>query len=83
MLLSLEQDAFPALGARPVNEIEAPGILDRVRAIERRGALETAARVMQRCGAVFRYGNHAASTRSTNQYVPATMIEAVPRYTTR
>ncbi|MGZ8244970.1 tyrosine-type recombinase/integrase [Methylomagnum sp.] len=51
----VEQDAFPSLGARPVNEVETPEILDMVRAIERRGALETAGRVMQRCAAVFRY----------------------------
>lgn len=37
VLQSLEQDAFPSLGARPVNEIETPEILDMVRAIERRG----------------------------------------------
>jgi hypothetical protein len=55
VLQSLEQDAFPSLGARPVNEVETPEILDVVRAIERRGALETAGRVMQRCAAVFRY----------------------------
>jgi integrase len=63
VLLSLEQDAFPALGARPVNEIDAPEILDMVRAIERRGALETAARVMQRCGAVFRYAVHTGRAK--------------------
>ena len=55
VLLSLEQDAFPTLGSRPVNDIDTPELLEVLRAIERRGALETAARVMQRCGAVFRY----------------------------
>lgn len=63
VLLSLEQDAFPALGARPVNEIEAPDVLDMVRAIERRGALETAGRVMQRCAAVFRYAVHTGRAK--------------------
>jgi integrase len=58
VLTSLEQDAFPALGARPLNEIEAPELLEVVRTIERRGALETASRVLQRCGAVFRYAIH-------------------------
>jgi integrase len=63
VLVSLEQDAFPTLGARPVNEIEAPELLDMVRAIERRGALETAGRVMQRCAAVFRYAVHTGRTK--------------------
>lgn len=63
VLLSLEQDAFPALGARPVNDIEPPEVLDMVRVIERRGALETASRVMQRCAAVFRYAVHTGRAK--------------------
>jgi integrase len=55
-LRTLEQDAFPALGRRPIAEITAPELLAAVRAIEKRGALEIAGRVLQRCSAVFRYG---------------------------
>jgi integrase len=52
---SLEQDIFPALGHRPIAEMKAPEFLDAIRKIERRGALDIAQRVRQRCGAVFAY----------------------------
>lgn len=54
-LRTLEQDAFPSLGRRPIAEITPAELLETVRAIEKRGALEIAGRVLQRCGAVFRY----------------------------
>ena len=55
-LRTLEQDAFPSLGRRPIAEITPAELLATVRAIEKRGALEIASRVLQRCGSVFRYG---------------------------
>lgn len=55
-LRTLEQDAFPSLGHRPISEITPAELLEAVRAIEKRGALEIASRVLQRCSAVFRYG---------------------------
>lgn len=55
-LRTLEQDAFPSLGRRPIAEIMPAELLDTVRAIEKRGALEIASRVLQRCSSVFRYG---------------------------
>lgn len=55
-LKTLEQDAFPTLGRRPIAEISSSELLATVRTIEKRGALEIASRVLQRCGAVFRYG---------------------------
>lgn len=55
-LRTLEQDAFPSLGHRPIAEISSSELLATVRAIEKRGALEIASRVLQRCSAVFRYG---------------------------
>jgi integrase len=56
VLLSLEADIFPDLGARPINEITAPVLLSVMRKVEARGALDTASRLLQRTGAVFRYG---------------------------
>ncbi len=53
---SLEIDAFPKIGARPIADIEAPHMLEIVRAIEARGVRETAKRVLQRSRAVFQYG---------------------------
>lgn len=51
----LQLDVFPVLGARPVDEINAPELLKILRRIESRGALETAHRVRTICGQVFRY----------------------------
>lgn len=54
--IRLEQDAFPWLGRRPIAEIDAPELLQCLRKIEARGAIETAHRVKNACGQVFRYG---------------------------
>ncbi|KGR93238.1 tyrosine-type recombinase/integrase [Burkholderia sp. ABCPW 111] len=53
---SLEVDAFPKIGARPITEIDAPQMLAIVRAVEARGVRETAKRILQRSRAVFQYG---------------------------
>jgi integrase len=53
---SLEVDAFPKIGAKPIGDIEAPHMLEIMRAIEARGVRETAKRVLQRSRAVFQYG---------------------------
>lgn len=54
--IRLEQDAFPRLGARPIWAIEAPELLQCLRRVEARGAIETAHRIKDACGQVFRYG---------------------------
>jgi len=46
---------FPWLGSRPIAEITPPELLSVLRRIESRGILETAHRVKQTCGQVFRY----------------------------
>ena len=51
----LELNIFPWLGTRSVASITAPELLAALRRIEKRGALETAHRVKQICGQVFRY----------------------------
>lgn len=55
ILRRLERDAFPWIGGRPVAEVTAPELLKVLRRIEERGAIETAHRVLQTCGQVFRY----------------------------
>lgn len=52
----LERDVFPWIGGRAIAEIKAPELLECLRRIEKRGALETAHRALQNCGQVFRYG---------------------------
>lgn len=56
VLRRLEKNAFPALGRRPIEQIEAPELLGAIRKIEDRGAYDLAHRVLQVCGQVFRYG---------------------------
>lgn len=52
----LENNIFPHLGKRPMDQINAPELLDTVRRIEIRGAHDLAHRVLQVCGQIFRYG---------------------------
>ena len=51
----LQNNIFPWLGAAEISAISAPMLLEALRRIEERGALETAHRVKQICGQVFRY----------------------------
>lgn len=51
----LTSNLFPWLGKRPIAEIDPPELLATLRRIESRGALETAKRVKQVAGQVFRY----------------------------
>jgi integrase len=53
--IRLEQDAFPWLGRRPIADIEAPELLQMLRRVEARGALETTHRIKDACAQVFRY----------------------------
>jgi integrase len=55
-LVRLEQNVFPWLGTKNINDITALELLAVLRRVESRGALETAHRVNQICGQVFRYG---------------------------
>jgi integrase len=51
----LENNVFPLIGNRPVAEISASELLGMLRVIESRGAVETAHRIKQVCGQIFRY----------------------------
>lgn len=55
VLDSLVKDAFPTLGASPIKALTPPKVLEALRKIEDRGAIETAHRVRQRMSAVFVY----------------------------
>jgi integrase len=55
VLDSLADNVFPDLGAIPVKDVTAQDLLTTLRKVESRGAHETAARILQRCSAVFRY----------------------------
>ncbi|MGV6874521.1 tyrosine-type recombinase/integrase [Pseudochelatococcus sp. B33] len=75
VLRSLERDVFPELGDRYIASITAPEVLDVLRKIEDRPAIETAKRVRQRMSAVFVYG--VASGICEND--PAAIVEKALR----
>lgn len=51
----LERDVLPWIGKEPLNSLTAPKILQTLRRVEARGAIETAHRELQAIGQVFRY----------------------------
>lgn len=51
----LENNIFPWLGTAAISSITAPMLLESLRRVEDRGAVETAHRINQICGQVFRY----------------------------
>lgn len=52
---TFEKDIFPHIGKRPIAEIKPMELLETLRRMEKRGALEKMRKVRQRCGEVFRY----------------------------
>ena len=51
----LEADVFPSIGRRPIAEIGSPELLDMLRKVEKRGVHETARRLKQLVGQIFRF----------------------------
>ena len=83
--IRLEQDAFSWIGRRPVGQIEPPELLSVIRKVEARGAIETAHRLKDACGQVFRYAiatgecsrNPAADLRDALQPLVARHLAAI------
>ena len=83
--IRFEQDAFPWIGRRQMADIEAPELLAVLRRVTSRGAIETAHRLKDACGQVFRYGiatglcarNPAADLRDALPPVPARHLAAI------
>lgn len=81
----LQNDVLPWLGARPIGAIEAPEVLACLRRVEARGAIETAHRIKDACGQVFRFGvatgqctrNPAADLRDALKPVPTRHLAAL------
>lgn len=55
ILARLENDIFPIIGSKAVGSVTAPQLLEALRRIEARGAIDTAHRTLQNCGQIFRY----------------------------
>jgi integrase len=59
----LDADLLPELGSRPIASIEPIEVLDAIRKVEKRDAVEMAKRIMQMASAIFRFG--VATSRCT------------------
>ncbi|MBJ2108480.1 tyrosine-type recombinase/integrase [Proteus terrae] len=55
ILRCFENDIFPYIGKRPIDQIAPLELLAVLQKIEKRGALEQASKIRRRCGEVFRY----------------------------
>lgn len=52
---TFEKDIFPYIGKRPIADLKPMELLEALRKMEKRGALEKMRKVRQRCGEVFRF----------------------------
>ncbi len=51
----LQNDVFPMIGKRAIVDVDAPLLLDVLRIVEKRGAVDMAARLGQLCSQIFRF----------------------------
>lgn len=73
ILRSLERDVFPTIGDLPISQITPPKVLEVLKDIEDRGAIETAKRIRQRISSVFIH----AIAKGIAQNDPAEKLGAV------
>ena len=81
----LENHVFPSIGKMPISAIGPRDVLAVVQKIEARGAIESAHRVKQVCGQIFRYGVSAglverdvtADLRGALAVIPKTHYAAI------
>ncbi|CAD9226692.1 Putative protein IntB [Burkholderia cenocepacia] len=75
ILRRLEVDAFPWIGGKPIADLAPPDVLDALRRVEKRGALETAHRLHANISQVCRY---AVATGRAQRDVTADLRGALP-----
>lgn len=75
ILRRLEVDAFPWIGARPIADLTPPDVLEVLRRVEKRGALETAHRLHANISQACRY---AVATGRAVRDVTADLRGALP-----
>lgn len=74
----LKQHVFPVIGSKPISVLGPRDVLGTVQRIEARGAIESAHRVKQICGQIFRY---AVATGKAERDVTADLegaLSAIP-----
>lgn len=73
----LHHDVFPYIGKMPITTITPRDVLGALRHIENRGALDSAHRVMQVCGQIFRYAVASGSAeRDVTQDLKGALTKA-------
>ena len=75
----LECDVFPYVGSKPIKEVDARTVLEVLRRVEKRGAVETAHRVRQIVGQVFRYAVATARAEGDPTYALRGALRPVKR----
>lgn len=78
---SLEADLFPAIGALPIKDVTEAILLDVLRKIEARGAIETAHRIRQRASGVFSYAASAGMRTGDPAAVVKSLLKPKPKST--
>lgn len=76
---AFERDVFPALGTMPIGEITVPLVLQTLRAIEARGAIETAHRIRQHMSEVFLFAIGAGIAETDPAHVVKSALQPVPK----
>ena len=75
LLARLEANVFPWLGDRPIRNIKPPELLSVLRRVESRAVLETAHRLMNYCGNIYRY---AVATGRAERDISSDLRGALP-----
>jgi len=71
VLRRMERDVFPPIGKHPITDITAPEVLEVVRTVEARAALDIGGRLKQNIGQVIRFAIASGC--------PAAMRRSLPR----
>lgn len=78
---SMQADLFPAIGALPIKDVTEALLLDALRRVEARGAIETASRLRQRASDVFAYAAAAGLRTGDPAAVIKSLLKPKPKAT--
>nr|WP_286207873.1 integrase arm-type DNA-binding domain-containing protein [Hephaestia sp. MAHUQ-44] len=79
VIRTLERDVFPAIGSLPIGALTPPKILEVLRAIEARSAIETAKRIRQRISAIYAYAIASGHTETDPAEKVGAALKPLPR----
>lgn len=76
---SLEADLFPEIGSMPIKDVTEALLLDALRKVENRGAIETAHRLRQRASDIFAYAAAAGLRTGDPAAVVKSLLKPKPK----